>query len=255
MLRVINTKFRMPVSMLNPLVEKCFGDCSPESYASLITSLVPLYNQFKVVTDLGGVITTKTMFNDKTSDNLTSDISLRLYRKHLKLSKENNPCELELDYGSFSRTKSSLYHRYEMIEFEEKGVSEEEILKRIIEKSKAYSYWCMLRISEEKRIGVSNKGGIMDTKGNFHELNMQQFFPNYDRLKAFSIDEDDFLYNAEEKEIRERFEEYILDFRDAIKNKKSEFILKRSSDQIKKYAAALKANAEEIFSNLGWKEE
>jgi len=68
---------------------------------------------------------------------------------------------------------------------------------------------------------------------------MQKFIPNYDKKKAFSIDEDDFLHNVPKEEIGERLTDMISDFHKELNTDGKKSVLLRMLKRIKKYSDRL----------------
>lgn len=253
--RYIKTIIEFPSSILSPLVKICFGEDVEEEhcYKKIISTIFPLYYQFENITGLGNIVLAKDMLN-KDVNMLSSAYSLKDYRTEIENSLENKSLFFKVSDKILSIMMSVSYHRWEIMEFEEQGITDEEILFDISENSFAYYYWCLSRISEGKRIGrIGYKNRLPDLEGDFNELDMQKFIPKYDEKKSFSFEEKDVLCNASDEEIQERFLEMMGDFKKAIKNKENENVLLKMSKQIEMYSSKLKWDPDKFFKNIGWK--
>ncbi len=237
----ISTRTKIPVDFFNFLLKECFGKdlIKEEDYKNLITSIIyPLYYQFANITSLGGIILIKGMFPEKEPLMLASEESLQVWKEYLKTSKREKEFEFGVSHDIFRRMVGISYHGYEIMEFDEKGITDEEILNKITENALAYYYCCLSQINQGKRIGyVGYKRGKPDLEGKFTELDMQEFIPNYDNKKTFSIDENDFLDNMSEEEAGERLVDMISDFHEELNTHKRTSVLTKMLKQIGKYSS------------------
>jgi hypothetical protein len=246
---VVEGSVDIPIDFFKPLVEKCIGYMPEEEYKTLLEKFFPMYYIFKNETRLGRAIVARGMFDDDFSL-LTSSSSLMPFKTFLRTGHDIKTIEYWLSYNFFNPLKNTSFSSMDLMNFEKSGVTDREILGFISEDSKAYFYWCMLNINNGKRIGkVPNRKGIPEID-NFYELDMQEFFPHYNELKAYSVDLGDFLRNAPKEELEERLLDLISDFKKDVKNRPEISHLASLLYQIGAYAYHLNWSPEDYINSL-----
>ncbi len=240
-METINSTLDIPVDYFDSLLEDCFGESlGTSNYKDLIiVNMFPVYYQFANMTSLGHPVIGKKEFLEENVPTLTSIDSLSVYKALLNNSEINAEIGFSIPYKMFRVLRSVTYHGYEIMDFEDKGISDEEVLHNIGENALAYYYWCLTCISDGRRIGtVGYKNGEIDFD-EFVEFDMQRFVPNYNEKKSFSFDEDEFLRSGSDEEIGNALVDFMADFKNAYKKGESGFVLNKLLEKIKKYSSRL----------------
>jgi hypothetical protein len=245
-----------PAGEFSPLVKECFErTLNLNNLDSFVFDKVfPIYHQFLHMINQGYAVIAKNSGEEKSPPLLESISSLKPTREYLERSSEEHlPMQLKIYPQPFEVLLNLSYPEKEIINFRKKGVKNRYLLEGIFDFATAYSYWCLSNIIEGKRIGVVEycKNGEPNINGDFYEFDMmQRFFPSYNRMKAFSFSERDFLINASRKEIGDRLVDILSDFGQEVKKKNNSFVLARMTKQIKEYGKRLEWNPAEFFKNI-----
>jgi hypothetical protein len=247
-----------PAGEFNPLIEKCFGHRLANSYLEelVFDDIFPLYQQFLTMTKKGWAITTRDSFIEKNPPLLELKSDLRPIKKYLsKSTKKHFSFDFRVSSDFFEVLLNLSYSKEEIIKMSDMGVKRRYLSEGILNFATAYHYWCLSNIANGKRIGCVGycRNGNPNVYGDFFELDtMQQFIPAYDKLKAYSFSERDFLINDSEEEVGDRLVNLLSDFRREYKTSNLHVLVKMAK-QIKEYGKRLEWNPSEFFKNVGWK--
>ena len=245
-----------PAGEFSPLVKECFEHrLNLDNLSSFIfDKIFPMYHQFLQMINKGYVVIAKNSREEKKPPILEEISSLKPFKEYLsRSSKEHFPMRLRIYPKPFEALLSLSYSEKEIMKFRKKGVKKMYLLDGIFDFATAYSYWCLSNIVEGRRIGVVAycKNGEPNINGDFCEFNtMQRFIPSYDRMKAFSFSERDFLMNASREEIGDRLVDILSDFGQEVKKKDNSFVLAKMAKQIKEYGKRLEWNPAEFFKSI-----
>ena len=243
----ICTKIEVPLDLINILPKKNLR----EDLKTLEEGIFPIYSQFSKTINSKKVIIARGMFFEEKPSILTSADCLIPYKRFLRNHfKKKIKVKFHATYEEFIDICRIDYCNEGIINFGEEK-QKEDVLKKIVENALAYYYWCWKNINQRKRIGfIGYTNGELDLSENFKEFEMQRFFPDYDYKKAFSLDENDFLCNAPERQIGEQFVEIICDFKEELKNKKRKSVLLWRLKQIEEYSSRLKYNSKGLVEKI-----
>jgi len=261
--KYVKTDITFPTSLFYPLVKSCFSTRIKRKncYKFVIPDVLQLHFMFSNFKGLGKLIASKSTMGKYNF--VPSDENLSEYKEKIKNCYETTVLTLKVPYETFIKTRSACYHGGDIMNFKEKGISDETILKEIDEDALAYTYWCMSEIRKGKRIGVmAYKRGHPDKLGNypkkgspdldtFVELPMQCFFPKYNKKKGFCIEDADFIVNAP-KRSEEFFLEMLSYFKKGISENKDKEFLHFLENKIRFYSVRLDWDCNKFFKKMGW---
>lgn len=250
------TAISFPEKALEPLVRKCFGDCKEKAYR-ILDPLVPRLNeQFRSAVNNGEVIISRGLFPAENPDYLSLESSLDGLKSRL-FSNTGNPLTFRLGRETFEDMKRSSYPLEQIAEMKENGLSEGDIMRKIYKTAITWGYWCMSRMASNRRIGVvKSRGNHPDFQGELYEFkDMKELFPQYDRLKSYSLDYHDFLANASRDEVKRGCFYLVKSLRKCTQEGSSDFVKGRTAEQIREYAKVLGFNPQGILEKWGWKTE
>jgi hypothetical protein len=249
----------LPPGVFNPLFKKCFGDDSEFSETSSIESdkrlfdpMFPLYQNFSMVMREIGPITAKGVSYEENPSQLYSRSSLIPYKKMMDQRIKNIYVPFFSTHPALETIKKIVYSGAELEKLASEKIGDEELFSRIFDDAKANYYWTLLKISQGKRIGFYRTiNATPDDAWAFYEFpDMQEFIPQYDKLKALSPEEVDFLRNASREEIGDRFVDMLSDFRSSYLEGREDDTLVRMIMQIQQYSERLEWDPTHFFRDL-----
>lgn len=256
-----------PADEFNPLIKKCL-DCNlKNSYIDdlLFSRLFSSYGQFLNMTNKGYTVIGKTYREEENPPMLERRESLRPIKDYLeRTSRKYFIIGLETGSDVFETLLNLSYSKEKIAEFKKRGVRNKNLLEGIFDFAIAYYYWCLSSVADGRRIGIVNsiknnqpvidkrfyKERIPDIHGDFYEFDMmQRLIPSYNRMKAFSFSERDFLINASDEEVGNRLVEILSDFKQECNKENNPYVLAKMAKQIKEYGIKLEWDPSEFFKN------
>lgn len=233
----------IPTDVLLPLIDDNF-----HSYDSYASSLLPPYVKFRNITSVGDAVTSRGMFPEQTPELLSSEYSLMPYKAILNSSQKGQ----EMNWEFSSETVQNFMILKTFLHFEDSKtleMTDKQIFEGVINSAMAYNFWCMLQMNQRRSIGkIEYSLGKPNFFGDFHEMNMQPFFPKYDKMKAYSMNEMDLLDNAPREQLESRLVKWLDDFNVAVrKGGNNRDILVKLGSIIMRYSEKLKWDPRDFF--------
>jgi hypothetical protein len=248
--RKVMESVEIPLDIFEPLIKECFNEyLSPDNAEQLVLNhIYPLYKDFNMYLKHDSAVIARGLFPSKDDSCLISIDSLIPYTNVIKASELSIEVRLTKWNGKYHCLLNIFYDESDMEQFQKEKYPESKILSEITEKALAYYYWCLLNISNGKRIGlVAHNEKQPDITGKFMELMMDLHFPLYDKKKAYSFEVDDYLRNASEAEIGDRLVDMISDFKEEYKMHGNTSVLTQMQIQIEKFGKRLKWDSSKFF--------
>ena len=146
----LKAKIAIPLDSFSTLIqENCGEELNENNCIDLvIRNMFSLYSHFSNTTSLGFIYASKGLFKDEPMDMLDSPVSLRPFRKHLSKSSNAMKFIYSMDYDYYTVLQSTVFHGYEIMNFQEKGVSDSAILNIMSKNALALDYWVLFHVND-----------------------------------------------------------------------------------------------------------
>ena len=246
MKKTVRAHIKFP-GILDDYIKPCFGMFTEQrDYNYLLSNnLLDSFYRFTEELSLGRRVVSVDMF-DEVRSSLDSIASLSDSRKELDRQETKRIVQVKVSEETYSLMAYS-FGKIDSDDSWKADANDEGVLMHIADLSVAYAHWCMREIISSRKIGATFLFNDPHLGVEFEELPMGEYYPKYEKLRPFSLDEEEFLQRASKREIKNRLVDLIGDFKKDVVNGSSEYCLSKMSGRIRRHAQVLGWNPESFL--------
>lgn len=241
---------------LDDYVGKCFGGTPlRDGYRQFLENLIPVYKQFVKNLNFGNAVVAANMFIEDNPLILKDFDSLEKYDKKLDHGIKIHDFKIQYPYEGFRTVRNLSYSEEELNKFAKEGKDEADVILNLFHNALAYSYWCMVAMTQGRRIGAMRKnpqGEVILTRPFYELTSLESAFPMYDSLKSYSVARMDPLFNTTQSELVSRLSDAMDLFNESLVRGEKNSVLENMAKDIEWYSYRLKRSPVKIFRSLGW---
>ena len=246
MKKTVRAHIKFP-GILDDYIKSCFGMFTEqrEYHYLLSNNLLDSFYRFTEELSLGKRVVSVDMF-DEVQSSLDSISSLSDSLRELDRQKTDRTIQVKVPEETYSLMAYS-FGKIDSDDSWKADANDEGVLMHIADLSVAYAHWCMREIISSRKIGATSLLNTPHLGLEFEELPMGEYYPKYEELRPFSLDEEEFLRKASKREIKNRLVDLISDFKQDIVKGNSEYVLSKMSGRIRRHAQVLQWNPESFL--------